>query len=180
MNTQPLNFESFLENATTTISRDLKLNFEKLTEQSALTREEALLVILAIGASLKDMTLTQYATSRLEKLDLPKPIIQEARESSAIMAMLNTYYRFRHMIEVHDPNHENYRLTGLRMNALAKPQMGKTQFEMLAFALSVINGCESCIRSHETSLKQEGVSVEKIHDLARLSAVTRAISTIIF
>ncbi|MGH9857599.1 MAG: carboxymuconolactone decarboxylase family protein, partial [Acidobacteriota bacterium] len=54
------------------------------------------------------------------------------------------------------------------MAALARPVLGKERFEMLAFALSVLNGCESCIRSHEQVLRNAGLA-DKLHDLARLA-----------
>jgi alkyl hydroperoxide reductase subunit D len=49
---------------------------------------------------------------------------------------------------------------------------------MLAFAVSVINGCETCVQSHEKVLKEAGLTLDQIHDLARVAAVTRAIQTL--
>jgi alkyl hydroperoxide reductase subunit D len=46
---------------------------------------------------------------------------------------------------------------------------------MLAFAVSVLNGCQSCICSHEQVLKENGVTSDKIHDLAKLAAVVKGI-----
>lgn len=62
--------------------------------------------------------------------------------------------------------------------ALAKPALGKAKFEMLAFAVTVINGCESCVKSHEDALRKHEVSVDKIHDLARMAAVVRGIQAL--
>ena len=90
------------------------------------------------------------------------------------MGMLNTYYRFRHFLG----SPEEYRVAGLRMTALAKPLLGKQRFEMLAFAVSVINGCESCVRAHEKALRDGGVLPEKVHDLAKLSAVLKGLRTL--
>ena len=44
------------------------------------------------------------------------------------------------------------------MTALARPLIGKERFEMLSFAVSVLNGCEACTRAHEKALKDAGVS----------------------
>jgi alkyl hydroperoxide reductase subunit D len=88
--------------------------------------------------------------------------------------MLNVYYRFRYMVG----NEEDYRAAGLRMTALARPVLGKERFEMLAFAVSVLNGCQSCIRSHEKVLRDAGVSTDKVHDLARLAAVVKGLHTL--
>jgi alkyl hydroperoxide reductase subunit D len=90
------------------------------------------------------------------------------------MGMLNTYYRFKHMTEHAD----DFKNAGLRMTVFAKPVLGKTRFEMLSFAVSVLNGCENCIRSHELVLRQMEVPVEKIHDLVRIAAVGKGIQAL--
>ena len=59
-----------------------------------------------------------------------------------------------------------------------KPVLGKEKFEMLAFAVSVVNGCESCVVSHENVLRAAELSAEKIHDLARMASVVRALKTL--
>jgi alkyl hydroperoxide reductase subunit D len=64
------------------------------------------------------------------------------------------------------------------MNVLAKPALGKEHFEMLSFAVSVINGCESCVRSHEKALRDTGTPPEKVHDLARLASVIKGLKTL--
>jgi alkyl hydroperoxide reductase subunit D len=62
------------------------------------------------------------------------------------------------------------------MTALARPVLGKERFEMLAFTVSVLNGCETCTRAHEKTLKDAGVSSEKIHDLARIASIVKGLS----
>jgi alkyl hydroperoxide reductase subunit D len=86
--------------------------------------------------------------------------------------MLNVYYRFRHFLGSPD----EYRIAALRMTALARPAIGKEKFEMLAFAVSVLNGCESCTKAHEKALRDAGIGTDKIHDLARLAAVVYGLS----
>jgi alkyl hydroperoxide reductase subunit D len=87
------------------------------------------------------------------------------------MGMLNSYYRFRKTVTDAD----SYGTPGLRMNVFMNTTLGKRKFEMLAFALSVLNGCESCMRSHEEFLLKEGVSHEEIHDLARLASIVNGL-----
>jgi alkyl hydroperoxide reductase subunit D len=166
--------ERLFVHADTTIARDLKLNLTRLLEQGALARDEALLALLASARAVEDQDLELLAREALAAFDLSREQVEEAAQSAAIMAMLNIYYRFRHMIA----NDDDYRTTGLRMTSLAKPILGKESFEMLAFAVSVINGCESCIKAHEKALRDAGVGVEKIHDLARMAAVVRGIKTL--
>jgi alkyl hydroperoxide reductase subunit D len=169
LNTVPI--EALLESRTSTIARDLKLNLRRLLEESALSADEAASALLAVATSLEHGPLSAYARDQLVALGVPHDQAQEAAESAAIMGMLNTYYRFRHLVAKDD----DYRTAGLRMTALARPALGKERFEMLAFAVSVVNGCESCVRSHEKVLREAGVSADKIHDLARLASVVKGL-----
>lgn len=163
--------DSLFENISTPIGRDLKLNLKRLLEEGALSPAEGYTALLATATAEEHLPLVLFAREALAKSGMPKEQIQEAAESAGIMGMLNVYYRFRHLID----NEEEYRTTGLRMTALGRPLLGKVPFEMLSFALSVLNGCPSCIRSHEKVLREAAVSVEKVHDLARLAAVVKGL-----
>lgn len=164
-------YDAAVEQKESTIAKDLRLNLKRLLEETTLSREDIHLALLAVACAAQYPSLQTYARAKLAELGLPAEQIQEAAESSAIMAMLNTYYRFKHMIQ----NDEDYRTAGLRMTSLARPALGKERFEMLAFAVSVINGCESCIRSHEAVLRKAGITADQVHDLARLAAVVRGL-----
>jgi lipoyl-dependent peroxiredoxin subunit D len=166
--------DALLEPFTGVIARDLKLNLTRLLQDGALQAEEVLLATLAISTALNYAEMESYARQQLAQAGVSADHIQEAADSAAIMGMLNTYYRFRHFVG----SPEEYRGAGLRMTALAKPVLGKERFEMLAFAVSVVNGCESCVRAHEKTLRDGGVPTEKIHDLAKLSAVLKALQTL--
>ena len=174
MNAISEQIDSLFQAGTSTIARDLKLNLKKSLTESSLTAEESLLGLLAAATSVEHRSLTELAKENLLKHDLTQEQIQEASESAAIMGMLNTYYRFRHFID----NDEEYRAAALRMTALAKPLLGRERFEMLAFAVSVLNGCETCIKSHEKALRDAQVSVEKIHDLVRLASVVKGFKSL--
>lgn len=124
-----------------------------------------------MATSVEHNTLSTFAYQQLQHFDLSAAQLQEALESAAIVAMLNIYYRFQHMVD----KPTDYAQAALRMTALAKPNLGKARFEMLAFAVSVINGCEKCIGAHEQVLRDHAVSIEKIHDLARLAAIVKGV-----
>ena len=64
------------------------------------------------------------------------------------------------------------------MTSLARPALGKERFEMLAFAVSVLNGCESCVRAHEKVLRDAGLTADKVHDLARLASVVKGLKAL--
>lgn len=166
--------ENLFANRETAVARDLKLNLLRFVNESALEPADRLLVGLAVAKSTGSGPLIEIFGGALREGGVSEDEITEAKESAAIMAMLNTYYRFRHMV-----GGEDYRTAGLRMTSLAKPALGKKRFEMLAFAVSVINGCETCIQSHEKVLKEAGLTADQIHDLARVAAVTRGIQQLI-
>ena len=163
--------DSLFESVNSPIGRDLKLNLKRLLEEGALSPAEGYTTLLATATAVEHRPLALFARETLGRSGMPPEQIQEAAESAAMMGMLNVYYRFRHMVG----NADDYRTAGLRMTALARPLLGKVPFEMLAFAVSVLNGCQSCIGSHEKVLKEAEVSVEKIHDLARLAAVVNSL-----
>ena len=166
--------DPYFEHRSTTVARDLRLNLKRVMEESALTPQEAALALLATAISTENLPLASHAREKLAGLGVAPEHVQEAAESAAIMGMLNTYYRFRHMVDKDD----DYKTAGLRMTALARPVLGKETFEMLAFAVSAINGCQSCVRSHEQVLRDAGVSADKIHDLARLASVVKGIKAL--
>lgn len=175
------NVETLFAGRESAVARDLKLNLKKLLGEGALTPDEAHLTLLALGRSLADARLVGIARQGLEGKDLSPEQLQEAEESAAIMGMLNVYYRFKHFLtdaQGEEAVQANYRMTGLRMNALAKPALGKERFEMLAFAVSVLNGCSQCVTSHEQALLKLGFGYEKIHDLARLAAVAKGVNAL--
>jgi alkyl hydroperoxide reductase subunit D len=98
-------------------------------------------------------------------------VLDDARAAAALMAMNNVYYRFRHLV-----GKENYatKPARLRMNRIAQPKTNKATFELMCLAVSAINGCESCIRSHEHAVIQGGLSEEHVHDAVRIAATIRA------
>jgi alkyl hydroperoxide reductase subunit D len=163
--------DSLFENINSPIGRDLKLNLKRLLEEGTLSSAEGYTALLATATAVEHAPLALLARETLGRSGMPPEQVQEAAESAALMGMLNVYYRFRHMVG----NEDDYKTAGLRMTALARPLLGKVPFEMLAFAVSVINGCQSCISSHEKVLREAEISVDKIHDLARLAAVVKGL-----
>jgi len=65
------------------------------------------------------------------------------------------------------------------MQRIAKPATNKADFELFCLAVSAINGCEACIRSHEAVVLQGGLSEEQVHDAIRIAAVVNAASVAI-
>lgn len=169
-------FDQQYPNHSTTIYRDLLMNVKKILEDSPLEPSERFLGLAAIATSLDNKPLFEMASQQLQALDVSPEQIQEAKESAAIMGMLNTYYKFKGYLSPESV--ESYQRAGLRMQSLAKPLNGKERFEMMSFAVSVVNGCPTCVASHEKALRALSVDPEKIHDLARLASATKGLTVL--
>jgi alkyl hydroperoxide reductase subunit D len=100
-------------------------------------------------------------------------VLDDARAAAALMAMNDVYYRFRHMVG--KPSY-GARPARLRMNRIAQPRTDKPTFELVCLAVSAINGCEACIRSHEQAVLAVGLTEDHVHDAVRIAAVARGVS----
>lgn len=63
---------------------------------------------------------------------------------------------------------------GLRMNRLMQPATGRTDFELMALAVSAINGCEMCVRAHEKTVTDGGLTPDHVNDAVRIAATIYA------
>lgn len=99
--------------------------------------------------------------------------VEAAKLAATLMAMNNVYYRFVHLNE----DEEFAKLPAkLRMNGMASPGIEKVDFELMSLAVSAINGCGMCMKSHREVLQKHGVSHEAIQHAVRIAAVTAAVS----
>jgi len=168
--------DRFLADHESIIARDLKLNLRRLAGDSSLSEIEAALIVLATARTSGQVELEKITRNSLAEAGVSSDEIREAVESAAIMAMLNSYYKFRLFVDDQQTDAEGYGATKLRMQSLANPVLGKERFEILALAVSILNGCEKCVRAHEKALESLQVSREKRHDVARLTAVVAGLA----
>lgn len=102
--------------------------------------------------------------------------VNAAHSAAAIMAMNNVYYRFVHLVG----DEEYAKLPArLRMNVLGSHGIAKADFELLALAVSAINGCGTCIASHERQLRQHGLEREAVQSTVRVAAVVHAVARVL-
>ena len=145
-------------------------------DDSALEMNERFMNLAALARALHWKDLEMLAAIELKELGLEDPQIEECFESAAIMGMLNTYYKFKSYLSADVLADSAYQRAGLRMNSLLNALNGKEKFEMMAFSVSVVNGCSTCVSAHEKALTDLGVPREKIHNLARLASVLKGLS----
>jgi lipoyl-dependent peroxiredoxin subunit D len=99
--------------------------------------------------------------------------VSAAHAAAAVMAMNNVYYRFLHLVQ----DEEYAKLPArLRMNVIGNPGIAKADFELLALAVSAINGCGTCVASHERALRGHGLEREAIQSAVRIAATVHAVA----
>lgn len=166
-----MDIDQIFEKFETVTQRDMKLNFKKFFLESGLSPKDSGLITLACAETVNCRPLIDLATAHLKAQNATDEEISEARDASAIMSLNNMFYRFRHFT-----NKEAYQKpAGLRMNVLGRPVTGKASFEMMALAVSIINGCEACVKAHEQSVLNHGVTEDQVYDLARLASIVKGL-----
>ena len=100
--------------------------------------------------------------------------LNAARAAAAIMAMNNVYYKFAGMM----PEYQTLPAK-LRMNVIANPGVDKADFELWSLAVSAINGCQFCVKSHEKQIRDHGLSSEQVQTAVRVASVVQAAAAIL-
>lgn len=152
--------------------KDTRLNLQAVLEGGSLTPEQRWGVAVACAFAARNERLKDAILEEAKKaLTNPEPVIEDARAAASLMAMNNVYYRFRHMI-----GKESYstKRAGLRMNRLAQVLTNKVDFELVCLAVSAINGCEMCMKTHEKVILEGGLTEDQVHDAVRIASVIHA------
>ena len=151
-------------------ARDTKLNLQSVLQPGTLTTAQRWGVAVASAAASRNRELLDalLADAREEAGDA---VIDDALAAASLMAMNNVYYRFKHMIAKEAYEQKPARL---RMQRIAKPATNKPDFELFCLAVSAINACEMCIRSHEAGVIAGGMTEDHVVDAVRIAAVISA------
>lgn len=153
-------------------AKDIKLNVQMVFQTTTLTPMQlwGVAVASAIATRNNEVHTAVLADAQAQ---LTAEVTEDAKAAAALMAMNNVYYRFRHMI-----GKESYstKPARLRMNWIGKPLGNKVDFELFCLAVSAINGCEMCVRSHEKVVIEGGLSEDQVHDAVRVAATMQALA----
>jgi len=159
-------------------ARDLQLNLGTvLTPAGApgLTERQIWAVALAAACASRNASFARDIQA-LAARHLDAAHVNAARAAAAIMAMNNVYYRFLHMVE----DAEYAKLPArLRMNVIGNPGIARADFELLSLAVSAINGCGTCVASHERQLRQHGLEREAVQSAVRIAATVHAVARVL-
>ncbi len=153
-------------------AKDIKLNLQSVLQPGALTPAQRWGVAIASAVATRNARLRD-ALLEDARGEVDAAVIDDALASAALMAMNNVYYRFRHMVGKESYSQMPARL---RMQRIVKPATNKADFELFCLAVSAINGCEMCIRSHEEVVLKGGISEDQVHDAIRIAATINAAS----
>lgn len=153
-------------------ARDLKLNLSAVLSESRLSESQRWGVALASAIAARNQELLRAvmedATAHLDENG-----VDDARAAAALMGMNNVFYRFRSMVEKEEYGAIPARL---RMNRIARPLGPKVDFELYCLAVSAINGCGTCVKSHEKVVRDGGFEAEQIHDAIRIAATVQGVA----
>jgi alkyl hydroperoxide reductase subunit D len=159
-----------LRSAIPEAAKDIKLNLQSVLQPGALSPAQRWGVAIASAVATRNERLRD-AILHDARVDVGAEVIDDALAAAALMAMNNVYYRFRHMIGKESYSQMPARL---RMQRIVKPASNKVDFELFCLAVSAINGCEMCIRSHEDVVIKGGLSEDQVHDAVRIAATVNA------
>lgn len=151
-------------------AKDIKLNLQSVLQQSSLTPAQVWGTAVASAIAARNPRLAEAVISDAVST-LDASVVEDAKAAAALMSMNNVYYRFRHMIGKESYSQKPARL---RMNWIGKPLGSKTDFELFCLAVSAINGCEMCVRSHEQVVTSGGLTEDQVHDAVRIAATIQA------
>ena len=151
-------------------SKDIKINLQNVLSQSKLSPSRAWGCAVASAIAARHLPLAKAVLSDARATGIDDAVIDDAQAAASLMAMNNVYYRFKHFAG------EAYAQVParLRMQRIARPAAEKVDFELYSLAVSAINGCETCVVSHEKVVREAGLSADEINDAVRIAATMQA------
>jgi lipoyl-dependent peroxiredoxin subunit D len=156
--------------------RDLRMNVKSVLSADSFTPKEAYLLALAIAANENNTILLNAFTAKARENEATEEQIAEAIACASLLSTNNVFYRFRHYVDKEEYNSAPARL---RMNIMLNPVLGKEFFELISLAVSAVNGCEMCVKSHEQSVLNAGATAQRVWDSIRLTSVIVSLGKVV-
>jgi len=172
--TQPLDL---LEEGKSRYLADLKINFKNSLESEFLSKKEIALLGISISVNGNNAVLRNFFTQFASEQKATAEEIAEAVACASLLSANNVFYRFRHFMNKEKYNEIPARI---KMNIMGRPVNGKEFFELISLAVSAVNGCEMCVKAHESSLIELGSKEERIFESVRLAAVITSLSKVVY
>jgi len=156
-------------------AKDLKLNLSSLLQQPELTKPQVWGTAVASAVASRNPQLLESVLAEAAANVEPQ-IIEAAKGAAAVMGMNNVYYRFLHLTK-----HEKYTTmpARLRMSIIRSHGVDATDFELWCEAVSAINGCGTCVESHDKIVREKGISEEAVLGAVRIASVIHGLATVL-
>lgn len=155
-------------------AKDIKLNITNVLQPGALNEQQVWGAALASAIATRSPEVIQAISAEAAQ-HLSPEAVEAAKAAAAIMAMNNVYYRFSHLT-----GSDYLQMPArLRMNVIGNPGVDKLDFELWSLAVSAVNGCGLCLKSHEKEVIGKGATKEAVQDAARIAAVIQAVATVL-
>jgi alkyl hydroperoxide reductase subunit D len=155
-------------------AKDIRLNLTSLANEVSLTTQQRAGTFIATALASRNAEVSRAILGEFGP-QLSEEALAAAKAAAAIMGMNNIYYRFVHLV-----GGDYARMPAkLRMNVLAKPGVEKADFELWSLAVSAVNGCGMCLESHETVVREGGLSQEQVQAAVRIASVVHAVACIL-
>ena len=151
-------------------AKDIRLNLQAVLRGGSLSEPQRWGVAAAAAVAARHPRLRE-AVLAAASTAAGAAVVEDARAAASLMAMNNVYYRFRHMVG--KPIYGE-KPAGLRMNRLMQPATNRVDFELMSLAVSAINGCETCVRAHEKTVADGGLTADQVNDAVRIAATIYA------
>ena len=152
-------------------ARDIKINLGNVLQPAALNAAQTWGVALSTAYASRNEKLTKALLADAKAAGIEDAVLEDAKAAAILMGMNNVYYRFRHLVGKEDYSQKPARL---RMMRLSQVTTNKVDFELFCLAVSAVNNCETCIKSHEAVVIEGGLSTDQVHDAVRIGAVINA------
>jgi lipoyl-dependent peroxiredoxin subunit D len=153
-------------------AKDIRLNLSTMAGDETLGAQTKYGLFLAAAIATRNPSVI-VAFEAEASARISPAAVNAAKSAASIMAMNNVYYRFLHLAS----NKEYAKMPArLRMNVIGNPGVEKSDFELWSLAVSVINGCGSCIDAHEKELVKAGVTAAIIQAAARYAAIIQSVA----
>ena len=156
-------------------ARDLKLNLQNVLSQAELTEQQTWTVAVACALASRNKALHAAVIEEAGARLSPEQM-NSAKAAFAIMGMNNVFYRFRHMVDSDEYNQVPARL---RMQLIRSHGGDPVDFELACLAVSSINGCEACVKSHAHVVREKGLTADAVVASVRIASTLHAVACVL-
>jgi len=152
-------------------ARDVARSLAALEDEAALSPAQLWGCVLASAHAVGTPSVLRAAEAAALAAGLSETARETARGAAAVMAQNNVYFRAVDLMD--DPVLEA-EPTRLRMNTVRRPDVPATDMHLMCLAVSAINGCGACLKSHAQELHVLAARPATLAGALRVAALINA------